>query len=88
MTIAIISTGGHQYKVQENQELQVNQLALKKGEKFILDDKISAKKVEAEILNHLKGQKIKITKFRPKTRYKKTVGYRGRYSKIKILKIK
>ena len=88
MTIAIISIGGHQYKIKENQELKVNHLAFKEGEKFTLEDKISAKKVEAEVLEHSKGPKDKIIKFKPKTRYKRTAGFRGKYSKIKILKIK
>jgi large subunit ribosomal protein L21 len=45
-------------------------------------------KVEAQIIEpELKDKKIQTTKYKPKKRYKRTVGHRQRYTKIKITKI-
>lgn len=44
-------------------------------------------KVEAEILEQVKGKKITIIKYKPKIRYRRKKGHRQPYTKIKILKI-
>jgi large subunit ribosomal protein L21 len=45
------------------------------------------KAVSAKILEHGKGEKVHIVKFKSKVRYKKNVGHRQPYTKIQIVKI-
>lgn len=52
------------------------------------DPIIKGVKVEAEILDlELKDKKVRTTKFKAKKRYKRTVGHRQRFTKVKIGKI-
>ncbi len=102
-TIAIIKTGGKQYKVKEGQELKVEKLSTEAGKKVKLETLLIAdsesgeikalgapslgEKVSAEILETAKGKKVTVIKYKNKTRYKRTLGHRQMYSKIKIDKI-
>jgi large subunit ribosomal protein L21 len=98
--IAIIKTGGKQYKVAEGQELKIEKLGLEKGTKIkfetllIADEKDATigaptlgEKVEAEVLEEGKNKKILVVKFKNKTRYRRNVGHRQPFSKVKILAI-
>jgi large subunit ribosomal protein L21 len=97
--IAVIKTGGKQYKVTEGQTLSVEKLE-EVGKKIKLDtllvadgDKIEigqpslGEKVEAEILENGKDKKVTVVKYKNKTRYKRTIGHRQEFSAIKITKI-
>lgn len=44
-------------------------------------------KVEAEILEQGRGDKVSVIKYKPKVRYRKKVGHRQLFTKIKIIKI-
>jgi large subunit ribosomal protein L21 len=48
---------------------------------------IKEAKVEGEILEEVKGEKVLVVKFKPKTRYRRKKGYRPLFSKVKITKI-
>jgi len=48
---------------------------------------IKGAKVEGEILDQIKGKKITIIKYKPKTRYKRKKGHRQLYAKVRIGKI-
>ena len=98
--IAIIKTGGKQYKVQEGETVKVEKLEAENGQKVKLDTLLIAtgaslelgqpslgEKVEAEVLETAKGQKVTVVKYKNKTRYKKTVGHRQQFTALKILKI-
>lgn len=102
MGYAIVKTGGKQYKVAKDNIIEVERLDFKPGEKFQLDDvllyvegekvkigkpKVSGVKVSATVLEHVKGDKLRVSKFKAKARYRKTIGYRQSLSKIKILDI-
>lgn len=88
MQIAVIKTGGKQYKVQEGDELNIELIDNEK-KTIEFEDILGGKKVNAEIVEkELKGQKINILKFKNKTRYIKRKGHRQRYTKIKIVAIK
>lgn len=83
MSIAVIKTGGKQYKVKVGDVLEVEKLDSKnKTQEF--PDILNGKTVKAEILGETKGDKVRIFKFKSKTGYKKTTGHRQKYSKIKI----
>ena len=85
MAIAVIKTGGKQYKVQENDIIKVEKLSKKKVE---FTDLLNGKKVIATVTSQGKHPKVKIFKFHPKKRYKRTKGHSQQYSVIKIESIK
>jgi large subunit ribosomal protein L21 len=48
---------------------------------------VSGAHVECSVLEHGRGEKIKVFKMKAKKRYSKTQGHRQAYTKIKVLKI-
>ena len=98
--IAVIKTGGKQYKVQVGGTVKVEKLEDAKGAIVKLDTLLIADgtslelgqpslgaKVEAEVLETAKGKKVTVVKYKSKTRYKKTVGHRQKFTALKILSI-
>lgn len=100
--LAVIKTGGKQYLVKENQELTVDHLNQKQNTEIPLevlglfdDEKKSLElgkptlnqKAKAKLLEHFKGDKIRVARFRAKVRYRKVRGFRPSLSRIKIVKI-
>lgn len=100
--VAIIKTGGKQYKVKAGDALKIEKLDLAEGKKVKFDTLLIAdedgkdfnvgtpslgEKVEGEILEHGKNKKVLVVKYKNKTRYLRTRGHRQQYSKIKINKI-
>lgn len=100
--IAVIKTGGKQYKVKEGDTLKVEKLALDDKSKVNLDTLLISNvdgssmelgtpslgdKVEAEILSSGKGKKVTVVKYKNKIRYKRTLGHRQEFTEIKIKKI-
>jgi large subunit ribosomal protein L21 len=101
--LAVIKTGGKQYLVQENQELVVDYLPGDSKKKEIVFDKIllvidgetihlgkpylTKAKIMAEIIEQGRGEKIRVARFRAKSRYRKVRGFRQELTKVKILKI-
>ncbi|PKM88608.1 50S ribosomal protein L21 [Candidatus Falkowbacteria bacterium HGW-Falkowbacteria-2] len=100
--IAVIATGGKQYKVKEGETIKVEKLDLAAGEKVTFDTLLVAEtdgsavsvgtpslgaKVSGEVLNTEKQDKVTVVKYKSKTRYKKTVGHRQLMTSVKILSI-
>jgi ribosomal protein L21 len=91
---AIISLGGKQYRVTEGQRLTVDRLAFGAGNTFqptVLliggdgsTDLSPSAKVTARVLADVRGEKIRIGKYRPKNGYKKHTGFRASLSQIEI----
>ena len=95
---AIFITGGKQYLVNENDELFVEKLNVPANETvsfeevLYVDGKVGnpyvkGAKVTAQVLKHGKNKKIKVFKYKPKKKYRKTQGHRQPYTKIVIKKI-
>ena len=98
---AIIETGGKQYWVKPGQDLQVEKLDAKAGDTVELKvlwaaneegtsaDTQAAKaaKVTAQVIKHLRGQKVIVYKRRPKKGYERTQGHRQNLTQIKITDI-
>ena len=96
---AVIASGGKQYMVAKDQTLELELLGdIKKIEFDILllidGDKVtvgapfvSGMKVLAEVTQEVKGEKIKVLKFKAKKRIKRLTGHRQHYSEVKITKI-
>lgn len=102
MEYVIIKTGGKQYKVSKDSVIEVERLNYKPGEKFSLeeillhvaDGKVKLGKpiirgiaVKAEVLEHFKGEKLRIAKFKAKAKYRRVTGHRQYLTKIKIFDI-
>jgi large subunit ribosomal protein L21 len=97
---AIVKTGGKQYRVEKDQFLLVERLAAEEGatvalepilfrsEDSVFDKKGLAKvKVEAVVLAHERGPKLRVFKFKPKRGYKKRNGHRQELTRIKVTSI-
>ena len=93
-TYAIISVGGKQYRVREGERLLVDRLATAEGKTFqpdVLftggegDGNLSPRMaVTAKVVGHVRGDKIRIGKRRPKTGYRRQTGFRAALSQIEI----
>jgi large subunit ribosomal protein L21 len=95
MSYAIISVGGKQFRVQEGQRLLVDRLATDEGKTFsprlllvggdgAPDLSPSGVTVTARVVQHVKGDKIRIGKYRPKSGYRRHNGFRASLSQIEI----
>jgi len=101
--LAVIKTGGKQYLVKEGDEVIIDHLSLKKDEAIelpalvIIDSKkeeieigqpILKKTVKAKVVDDLlKGDKIRVARFKAKVRYRRVKGFRPTLTKIRIVKI-
>ena len=95
---AIIRTGGKQYNVSVGDEVLVEKLNAEVGEEvsfevlMLADDsviKIGTPVVEgvsakAEVVEHGKGKKVIVFKYKPKKNYRKKQGHRQPYTMVKI----
>ena len=99
---AVIKTGGKQFKVAEGDTLKVEKLAAEVGKVFNLNsvltlvdgDKVTigtpivkGVSVDATVISHGKGDKIKIFKMNRRKGYRKSQGHRQTFTEIKIDKI-
>lgn len=102
MKYAVVKIGGNQHKIFEGEILVVDKLEGKKGQKLTLnevlllvdDNKIKIgqplvknAKAEAEIVDQIKGEKIRVATFKAKARYRKVKGFRSLLTRVKILSI-
>lgn len=101
MKYAVITSGGKQYKVQEGEALTLDKLSQKEGEiRFdnvllmvtdgavqLGDPYVAGVAVTAKILGEEKGEKIRISKFKSKVRYRRVTGFRSKLTRIQIEQI-
>ena len=96
-TYAIISLGGKQYRVREGERLLVDRLDTDEGKTFqpdVLftggddDGNLSPRlQVTAKVVGHVRGDKVRIGKRRPKSGYRRQTGFRAALSQIEIQSI-
>lgn len=94
MSYAIIKLGGKQYVVREGEKLLVDRLAVDEDKTFqpevIFEGgdgkaELSPKgTVTAKVLAHVKGDKIRIGKYRRRTGYRRHTGHRSHLTQIQI----
>jgi large subunit ribosomal protein L21 len=98
---AVIETGGKQYRVQPGQSVDVETLAGEVGaavelgrvlavsqdDKLLTGDAVKSAKVKGTIEGHGRGDKIIVFKFKRKKQYKKTIGHRQNFTRVKIEEI-
>lgn len=100
-TYAIVKTGGKQYKVAVGDVVKVEKLDSEPGARVSLpvalvvdganvttDAKALEKvAVTGEVLEHTKGPKIRIHKFKNKTGYHKRQGHRQKLTRVEVTEI-
>jgi large subunit ribosomal protein L21 len=99
MKYAIIEDGGKQYRAIEGGTIEVDHYTSEPGEQIDLDrvllvsdgDEVTigspyipGAKIEATIVDHVKGPKIVVFKYKPKQRYRVKTGHRQHYTRLRI----
>jgi len=99
MKFAIVEQGGKQYRVAEGGTIEVDRLQNEVGDTLVMEDVllsvndgqvtigtplIEGAKVQAKVVDHLKGRKILVFKYRPKQRYRVKSGHRQQYTRLLI----
>jgi large subunit ribosomal protein L21 len=97
---AIVKSGGKQYRVERGQQLLIERLPddegasvalepiLYRSEEAIFDrDGLGKVKVTAKVLGHVRGQKLRVFKFKPKRGYKRRTGHRQELTRIEVTDI-
>ena len=97
---AIVKTGGKQYRVERGQQLLVERLAVEEGSDVALEpllyrsdeavfdrEGLAGVKVTAKVLAHVRGEKLRVFKFKPKRGYKRRTGHRQELTRIRITSI-
>ncbi len=99
---AVIKTGGKQYRVQTGDKIFVEKLPGNVGDAVSFDQVlmlggealklgkplVSGAKVEAKILEHGRGEKVIIFKFRRRKNYRRKTGHRQPFTTLQITDIK
>ena len=97
---AIVRTGGKQYRVERGQKLLVERLEAAEGADVKLEpllfrsddavfdkDGLAGVQVTAKVLGHVRGEKLRVFKFKPKRGYKRRTGHRQELTQIEVLDI-
>lgn len=102
MKYAVIKTGGKQYRVSEGNVIEVDRLSEEPSGKVVFEDvlllvndgkikignpTVTGEKISAKILENTQGDKIRVSKFKSKVRFRKVTGFRAKLSKVEIEKI-
>jgi len=102
MNYAIVKIGCQQFKISEGDVIITEKIIGKAKEKVIFkevllvfrDKKlmigqplVEKAKIEAEIMEQFKDKKLRVAKFKAKSRYRRVQGHRQLKTKIKIIKI-
>ena len=101
---AIVKVGGKQYRVEKGDSLLVDRMPDEEGAKVTLEpllfrpdgkddavfggDQLGKVKVEATVTGHVRGPKLHVLKFKPKTGYKQRQGHRSELTRLEIRDIK
>ncbi|MCR4313226.1 MAG: 50S ribosomal protein L21 [Candidatus Roizmanbacteria bacterium] len=99
---SVVKTGGKQYLVKDGMEITVDLMDVEKGKKveleallkfddegktFELGAPFLKEKVSAEVIDNVLGEKIRIARFKAKSRERKVRGFRSKLTKLKIIKV-
>ena len=98
---AVVKTGGKQYKVAQGDVLDVEKLDIEPGKKVDLDvlllsdgDKVVTEpealakaKVSAKVVEHFKGKKVIVFKFKKRKGYKRLRGHRQNLTRLEVTKV-
>jgi len=102
MKYAVIAISGSQYQVQEGQTITVDNLGIEDKKTDSTDqvlllvdgDKtqigqplVKNATITYQVVKNYKGKKLRIFKYKAKSRYRRTMGFRHQLTDIKITKI-
>ncbi len=101
MQYAVIRSGGKQYKVSVGDTLKFDKLNSQEGKNIAFDvlllvsdgkakigkPVVSGVRVEGKLIENIKGEKTRVSKFKAKSRYRKSIGFRPALSVVKIERI-
>ncbi len=100
---AVLETGSKQYRVAAGDTLQVERLAVEAGKPVTFDrvllvnndgkvtvgsPTVASAKVEADVLEHIRGEKKIAFKMKRRKGFRKTIGHRQALTVVKIKEIK
>ena len=100
---AVIETGSKQYRVMAGDTLQIERLAAEAGQTYTFDRVLLVNKdgqlavgsptvaqatVEADVVEHIRGEKKVAFKMRRREGYHKKIGHRQELTVVKIKEIK
>lgn len=96
---AVVKTGGKQYRVSAGDKLKIEQIPADVGAQVILDQVlmvgegdavrvgaplVGGASVQATVVAHGRGEKVRIFKMRRRKHYQKHQGHRQNYTEVKI----
>ncbi|MBP7579881.1 MULTISPECIES: 50S ribosomal protein L21 [Vogesella] len=96
---AVIKTGGKQYKVAVGEKLKVEQIPADIDSQIVLEEVlmvvdgdqvsvgaplVAGAKVQATVVSHGRGDKVRIFKMRRRKHYQKHQGHRQNFTEIRI----
>ncbi len=96
---AVIKTGGKQYRVAAGDQLNIESLAGEVGAEIRFDEVlmlsdgddvtvgtplVAGANVQAKVVEHGRGEKIRIIKFKRRKHYRRTMGHRQNYTRVEI----
>ncbi len=99
---AVIQTGGKQYRVSPGETIEIEKLPWEVGVALELNSVVAVSrepgdiltgtdlgnaKVLATIVGHGRGEKIRIFKFKRKKQYRRTIGHRQDFTRLKVTDI-
>lgn len=99
---AIVETGGKQYKVAEGSTLYIEKLDVEAGSEYTFDKVlfvekdgkvqvgspfVAGAKVVGTVVEHGKGKKIIVFKYKSKKNYRRKQGHRQPFTKVKVTAI-
>lgn len=99
---AVIETGGKQYRVALGQTIEVDTIAGDMGadvefdrvlaisneaNELVVGDGVGNARVRGKIVAHGRGDKVLVFKFKRKKQYKRTIGHRQNFTRVKVQEI-
>ncbi|MFN2452523.1 MAG: 50S ribosomal protein L21 [Candidatus Dormibacteria bacterium] len=96
---AILQQGGHQYRVSPGDRLLVDRLPAEIGSVVSLEPivlmhdgetatfgagELSGARVSATVVRHPRGTKLRVFKYKPKKRYRRTHGHRSNLTELRV----
>lgn len=96
---AVIKTGGKQYRVAPGDKLNVETLKADTGSEVEFDQVlmladgenvdvgtplVDGARVKARVIEHGRGEKIRIVKFKRRKHYQRRMGHRQNYTRVEI----
>lgn len=97
---AVVESGGKQYRVEQGSVLLVDRLQAKEGDKvslkpvmvrdkeaLVTPEAVGKVKVEAKVTGHVRGEKIKVFKYKAKKGYSRRAGHRAELTELEVVSI-